>query len=259
VSIFVDSSVWFAAAVANDRDNARAKSILQSTWNHVTTDHVLIETWLLLNSRCGRGFAERFWERIQQSAARLESVTAADLHVAWAIGLAYPDQAFSIVDRTSFAVMERLGIVQAASFDNDFAVYRFGPSRNKAFEMVRWGHSATFGLFHHAILRRQQVAFRYNGQEREVCPYVLGHTAGKERVLAYQFGGVSRRGRSAAGEWRCFNLSDVHDAAVREGPWRGGAAHRRPQRCVDAVYVDVNTEVPNQPGRRAGATGRFEA
>lgn len=259
MTVFVDSSVWFAAAVARDSDNARAKSILQSTWDHATTDHVLIETWLLLNSRCGRDFAEKFWGRIQQSGTRLESVTAADLHAAWAIGLAFPDQAFSIVDRTSFAVMERLGIVQAASFDNDFAVYRFGPSRGKAFEIVRWGHSATFRLFHSAILRRQQVTLRYKGELREVCPYILGHKAGKEAALVYQFGRGSRRAGSVLGEWRCLSLADVHDAAVREGPWHGGAAHRRPQRCVDVVYVDVNIEVPNQPGRRREALDRFEA
>jgi len=41
------------------------------------------------------------------------------------------------VDRTSFAVMERLGVHRAASFDDDFAVYRFGPRRSKAFEVVR--------------------------------------------------------------------------------------------------------------------------
>ena len=37
----MDSSVWFAAVVARDRDNARAKSILSKTIGHVTTNHVL--------------------------------------------------------------------------------------------------------------------------------------------------------------------------------------------------------------------------
>jgi len=32
-------------------------------------------------------------------------------------------QDFSIVDRTSFAIMERLGLSHAASFDDDFAIY----------------------------------------------------------------------------------------------------------------------------------------
>jgi len=33
--------------------------------------------------------------------------------------------------------MERLGVTQAASFDNDFAVYRYGRHRDRAFEIVR--------------------------------------------------------------------------------------------------------------------------
>jgi uncharacterized protein len=251
LSIFVDTSVWFAAAVARDHDNARAKSILQSTWNHVTTDHVLVETWLLLNSRYRRDVAERFWDYVQLGGVSIEIVTAADLQAARAIGAAFPDQTFSIVDRTSFAVMERLGIGQAASFDDDFAVYRYGRARDKAFEVIRQGHSEVFRLFHQAILRRQQIALRYNHQHREVCPYILGHKDGRETALVYQFGGKSSRGLPRGGEWRCLALAEVSDLTVREGAWYGDAKHRRTQRCVDDVFVDVNTDVPNQPGRRS--------
>lgn len=31
--------------------------------------------------------------------------------------------------------MERLGVLRAATFDADFAVYRFGPRRERAFEI----------------------------------------------------------------------------------------------------------------------------
>jgi predicted nucleic acid-binding protein len=123
LSIFVDSSLWFAAVVVRDEGNARAKSILRETTDHVTTDHVVVETWLLLNSRYHR------------QAAVCDA--AADFEAAWAIGEAFPDQGFSIVDRTSFAVMERLGISRVASFDNDFAVYRYGRDRDRAFEVLR--------------------------------------------------------------------------------------------------------------------------
>jgi hypothetical protein len=33
--------------------------------------------------------------------------------------------------------MERLGLTRAASFDDDFAVYRYGRGRDKAFEVLR--------------------------------------------------------------------------------------------------------------------------
>jgi predicted nucleic acid-binding protein len=59
------------------------------------------------------------------------------MEAAWKIGEIFPDQDFSIVDRTSFAVMERLGLTRAASFDDDFAVYRYGHRRDKAFDILR--------------------------------------------------------------------------------------------------------------------------
>ncbi len=33
--------------------------------------------------------------------------------------------------------MERLGVHRAVTFDDDFAVYRFGPRRDRAFEVLR--------------------------------------------------------------------------------------------------------------------------
>lgn len=137
MSLFVDTSAWFAAADKDDRSNARAKEILSGGDRLVTSDHVLVETWTLLRYRLTRKAAERFWQGLRGGAAVLEPVEDADLEAAWTIGQAYPDQDFSIVDRTSFAVMQRLGIGRVATFDDDFAIYRFGPGRRRAFEVVR--------------------------------------------------------------------------------------------------------------------------
>jgi predicted nucleic acid-binding protein len=137
LSIFVDSSVWFALATARDQLNSRAKSILQREKETVTTDHIVVETWLLLNSRFHRHAADTFWERIRRGPAHVEYVTPADMEAAWAIGEIFSDQSFSIVDRTSFAVMERLGLTRVASFDDDFAVYRYGRNRDRAFDVLR--------------------------------------------------------------------------------------------------------------------------
>ena len=137
MSVFVDSSVWFAAIVTKDRRNVDAKSILRETADHVTTDHVLVKTWLLLNGRYHYQAAKRFWDSMRRAAVRVEPTTAADLEAAWAINEAFSGQRFSIVDRTSFVVMERLGINQVASFDDDFAIYRFGRNRDRAFEVLR--------------------------------------------------------------------------------------------------------------------------
>jgi uncharacterized protein len=137
LSIFVDSSIWFAAGNSRELRNQRAKAILADNTPRVTTDHILVETWLLLNSRVHRHAAEQFWRGIRSGTARIEKVTMADLETAWAIGEIFSDQNFSIVDRTSFAVMERLGIFRVASFDDDFAIYRYGRNRDRAFEVSR--------------------------------------------------------------------------------------------------------------------------
>jgi predicted nucleic acid-binding protein len=136
MSVFVDTSVWYAAADSSDVSNARAKTILNSDEPLFTTDHVLAETWTLLRYRIHRHAAERFWEGLRSGTATIEPVGTADLEAAWQIGLSYLDQDFSLVDRTSFAVMRRLGIERVASFDDHFAVFRFGPKRRHAFVIV---------------------------------------------------------------------------------------------------------------------------
>src|SRR5262249_30310439 len=66
----------------------------------VTPDQVLVETWLLLHHRLGRGAAERFWEGFRSGVALIEPVVPADLEVAWAAADRFPDRDFSLVDRT---------------------------------------------------------------------------------------------------------------------------------------------------------------
>ncbi len=136
MSLFVDTSAWYAAADSGDSSHDRAVAALSREDPLVTSDHVLVETWVLLRHRLGRPAAERFWEGLRGGAASIEQVTAVDLEAAWAVAEAFPDQDFSIVDRTSFAMMERLGISRVASFDQDFAVYRFGRNRDRAFQIV---------------------------------------------------------------------------------------------------------------------------
>jgi predicted nucleic acid-binding protein len=137
LSLFVDTSAWYAAADSADKSNARAREVLSAGDSLVTTDHVLVETWTLLRWRIHRKAAESFWRGLRSGAAVLEVVGPADLQAAWTIGRDFLDQDFSLVDRTSFAVMERLGLERVASFDDDFAVYRWGPGRRRAFEVLR--------------------------------------------------------------------------------------------------------------------------
>ena len=69
MSLFVDTSVWYAAADSSDASNARAKEILSGGDPLVTSDHVLVETWTLLRWRIHREAAERFWSGIATRVA----------------------------------------------------------------------------------------------------------------------------------------------------------------------------------------------
>lgn len=135
--MFVDTSAFYAAADEHDVDNARARAVLSAGDALVTTDHVLLETWALLRRRLGRVAAEAFWGGLRSGAAAVEAVLSSDLEVAWAIGQRFSDQDFSLADRSSFAVMHRLGLSRVATLDDDFAIYRYGPRGEKAFEVVR--------------------------------------------------------------------------------------------------------------------------
>jgi uncharacterized protein len=137
VTTFVDTSAFYAAADSGDRSHIRATEVLGAANSLITSDHVLVESWILIRARGGRTAAERFWEGVRGGLAAVETVLPGDLDAAWRIGEAFPDQDFSIVDRTSFALMERLGITSAASFDDDFSIYRFGPRRQHAFDVRR--------------------------------------------------------------------------------------------------------------------------
>jgi predicted nucleic acid-binding protein len=69
--------------------------------------------------------------------AMIDPVGLAGLEAGWQIGNSWRDQDFSIVDRTSFALMHRLGIERAASRDDHFAIIRFGPKRRQSITIVR--------------------------------------------------------------------------------------------------------------------------
>jgi len=60
---------------------------------------------------------------MEQSSTTLVWVTPRDVARAKAIVYQYDDKDFSLTDATSFAVMERLTIPQALSFDRNFVQY----------------------------------------------------------------------------------------------------------------------------------------
>jgi predicted nucleic acid-binding protein len=61
-----------AIIVARDARNLRAKEISRSADALVTTDHVVVETWLLLTSRYRREAAEVFWNGCNGASSKLK-------------------------------------------------------------------------------------------------------------------------------------------------------------------------------------------
>ncbi len=109
--------------------------------------------------------------------------------------------------------------------------------------------SQTYQLIMQAMHERRQVLCMYGGFARALCPIILGHTAGRERVLAFQFAGGASRGLPRGGQWKCFDIAEMSEVELREGRWHSGRSHRHPQHCVAEVELDVNPDSPYEPTR----------
>lgn len=139
LSMFVDTSAFYALADRSDRNHKTAKAYYESIIGEkrlITTDHVLVECWVLIGSRLGRDKALAFWDGLRSGIASLVIVQSGDLEAARKIIENFRDQDLSLVDATSFAVMERLDEREALAFDTHFRVYRFGERRSQSFTVL---------------------------------------------------------------------------------------------------------------------------
>ena len=127
--MFVDSSAFFAVIDRDDRDNARAdaiqNSLFRSSARLVTSNFIVAECHALILNRVGRDPALLFLNRMEANGFEVVRVTPEDEARAVQIIRQYDDKSFSYVDGSSFAVMERLDINLAFSFDRHFAQYGF--------------------------------------------------------------------------------------------------------------------------------------
>ena len=128
-ALFVDSSGFFAAANRHDPNHAAARRTLDRAAHEstilVSTNYIIAEAHALFLSKAGREAGVRFLRSIEGSALRVVRATAEDEASARAIVFRYTDKEFSLTDAISFAVMERLRISTALSFDHDFQRYGF--------------------------------------------------------------------------------------------------------------------------------------
>jgi len=125
-SVFVDTSALFALVNRSDTDHERAKQCLSSLSNDNTTlvisNFILSETYTLVLYKIGRTSALNVVNGLFDSC-ELERVSEEDEEHAWRIINDFGDKDFSYVDATTFAVMGRLGLTRAFSFDAHFDQY----------------------------------------------------------------------------------------------------------------------------------------
>jgi predicted nucleic acid-binding protein len=138
-AVFVDTGAFYAVADESDEHHAAAVATFTArgmAGDLVTSDYVFVETWMLVRARLGRQAALHWWDAMRLGVVRTLGVTSDDLVRARVIARDWDDQDFSLVDCTSFALMERAHITAAFAFDRHFRVFRHGPRRERAFAVV---------------------------------------------------------------------------------------------------------------------------
>jgi predicted nucleic acid-binding protein len=124
-SIFLDASFWVALRNRRDVNFAPArdisKEIARRGFALITTTLVAAETHAFF-SRSSVRF--KILEDIENiGVMKTESLSPNDQHTAIRLLRRFADKEFSLCDGVSFAVMERLGINRALSFDGHFRQY----------------------------------------------------------------------------------------------------------------------------------------
>ena len=125
--IFVDTGAWYA--LVDNRDPAHEKAsafFVHNTIPLITSNYVFDETVTLLRKKVGWQTAFDFGERVRSSERlQIMPILETDEQKGWTIFARYRDQDFSYTDCTSFAIMQRLKISTAFTFDHHFRVMRF--------------------------------------------------------------------------------------------------------------------------------------
>lgn len=138
-ALFVDTGGFYAVADADDRGHETATPVFEArgrAGDLVTSDYVFVESWCLIRARLGRPAAMGFWDAMAAGTVRVLGVGSDDLRRARAIVREWADQDFSLVDATSFALIERHGIAEALALDGHFRVFRAGPRRSRALRVL---------------------------------------------------------------------------------------------------------------------------
>jgi predicted nucleic acid-binding protein len=125
--VFVDSSAYLALLDDDDQHHEEATTILRALakqwYRQFTTNVLVIEAHALILSTLGIADGQAYLRSMEAGSTVVIRARASDEERARRIVYRYADKDFSLADAISFAVMERLRITQAFTFDRHFAQY----------------------------------------------------------------------------------------------------------------------------------------
>ncbi len=120
--IFVDTGAWFASVVPEDPHHTVAREWFGVNRDQLlTSDAIVDELLTVLKARGNFQHALIMVEELLQgNVCTIEWVTEEDISNAWSFFRQFSDKEWSFTDCVSKAMMERLDISMAASFDHHF-------------------------------------------------------------------------------------------------------------------------------------------
>jgi hypothetical protein len=133
MELFFDTSAIFAWFSPRDGNYKKASDFMQKFREGRTnfkiliiTDAIFIECVDLTQIKLGKSEAVRLGNILQQSeVVKIVNTTKSDLENAWEIMSKYTDQDSNFTDSLSFAVMDRLKIDTAFTFDEHFKIHGY--------------------------------------------------------------------------------------------------------------------------------------
>lgn len=134
MNVFVDSSGFIGLLVEKDKFHKEATEFLakskQEGLSFITSNFILCEVYDYLRGMVGKDIAVSFYKFLASDlkGIKLTRVFTHDEKLAWKYFVELPGRGTSFTDCTSFAVMKRLGLKDAFTFDQGF--------RKAGFKMV---------------------------------------------------------------------------------------------------------------------------
>lgn len=131
--VFVDAGPWIALMDTHDQWHEPALRMMNRLRAEgcplITSNLVLMEAYTGLVGRIQRSAIARLRATVSASSfTRIVRVDAFVEELAWQMFMRYDDKTVSMVDCTSFAIMEQLRLTEAFTFDRHFKQVGFQTS-----------------------------------------------------------------------------------------------------------------------------------